>query len=393
MKRFSSAVVMAIAVFAGSVQAQETVLYTFKNTPDGANPQARLFRDGVGNLYGVTTAGGSGNGTVFKLSTNGTETILHTFTGGADGGAPKAGLIRDSAGNFYGTTYSGGTGPFGGDGVVFELTGTTETVLYTFTGRDGSHPAAALVRDTAGNLYGTTFYGGTAACSCGTVFEIDSTGDETVLYSFTGGADGKFPQGGLIRDGLGNLYGTASEGGTVNCDNSTDGCGVLFKVNPTGTESVLYSFAGGASGGTPLGGLVPDSTGNVYGTAFSAGNQSRKCALNHGCGVVYQVSKTGRQTVLYTFTNGKDGANPVGDLVPDSAGNLYGTTKLGGNGFGVVFKVGATGGETTLYSFTGGKDGAGPVAGLVRDSSGDLYGTTAFGGSGSTAEGVVFRVP
>jgi uncharacterized repeat protein (TIGR03803 family) len=109
--------------------------------------------------------------------------------------------------------------------------------------------------------------------------------------------------------------------------------------------------------------------------------------------VVYQVSKTGRQTVLYTFTNGKDGANPVGDLVRDSAGNLYGTTKLGGNGFGVVFKVGATGGETTLYSFTGGKDGAGPVAGLVRDSSGNLYGTTAFGGSGSTAEGVVFRVP
>jgi uncharacterized repeat protein (TIGR03803 family) len=140
-----------------------------------------------------------------------------------------------------------------------------------------------------------------------------------------------------------------------------------------------------------FGGLVGDSAGNFYGTAFFAGDLNRNCALNHGCGVVYKLSKTGQETVLYTFTNGSDGANPIGDLVRDSAGNLYGTTKLGGKGFGVVFKVGATGGESALYSFTGGNDGPGPVAGVVRDSSGNLYGTTAFGGS--AAEGVVFKIP
>jgi uncharacterized repeat protein (TIGR03803 family) len=371
----------------------ESALYSFKGGADGENPRARLFRDGTGNLYGTTPFGGStaSSGIVFKISTTGAETILHKFTGGADGGSPQAGLIRDAAGNFYGTSYSGGTGSLGGNGVVFKLTGRTETVIHSFTGPDGSHPAAGLVRDSGGNLYGTTFYGGTAACSCGTVFKIDSTGTETVLYSFKGGADGKFPQGGLLLDSLGNLYGTASEGGVVNCDNGSDGCGVVFKVDTSGNETVLYAFAGGASGGAPLGGLVRDSAGNFYGTAFFAGNLSRNCALNHGCGVVYKVDATGQEHVLHTFTNGSDGANPVGDLVRDATtGNLYGTTKLGGKGYGVVFKVSSTGTETTLYSFSGGADGAGPVAGLLRDSSGNLYGTTAFGGA--SLRGAVFKL-
>ena len=370
------------------MQAQTyDVLHSFTGTPDGCKPQGDLWRDGAGNLYGTTANCGSSNGVVFKLSATGQETILHRFTGKADGGLPEAGLIRDKAGNFYGTTYSGGASS---DGVVFELSKGKETVLHSFSGSDGAHPTASLVRDASGNLYGTTFYGGTASCGCGTVFKIDTTGVETVLYSFTGGADGKFPAGRLLLDSVGNLYGTASEGGNVNCGRfGMYGCGVVFKVDSSGHETVLYSFTGAADGGQPLAGLIRDSAGNFYGTTFSAGDLSRNCALNNGCGVVFKLSKSGQETVLYTFTNGTDGANPTADLVRDSAGNLYGTTKLGGAGYGVVFEI-QGGLESALYTFQGTNDGAGPLAGLIRDSSGDLYGTTSFGGSAT--EGVVFKL-
>ena len=369
------------------VQAQTyEVLHSFTGAPDGCKPQGDLLRDGAGNLYGTTANCGSSNGVVFKVSATGQEKILYRFTGKADGGVPEAGLIRDKAGNFYGTAYSGGAS---GEGVVFELSKGKETVLHSFSGSDGSHPAASLIRDAAGNFYGTTFYGGTASCGCGTVFKIDTVGVETVLYSFTGGADGKFPAGRLLLDSMGNLYGTASEGGNVNCGRfGMYGCGVVFKVNSGGTENVLYSFTGGADGGQPLAGLIRDSAGNFYGTTFSAGDLSRNCALNNGCGVVFELSKSGQETVLYTFTNGTDGANPTADLVRDSAGNLYGTTKLGGAGYGLVFEV-QGGSEAALYTFQGNNDGAGPLAGLIRDSSGNLYGTTSFGGS--TTEGVVFK--
>ena len=379
---------VAAALVTPPAQAQVySVLYSFKGAPDGSGPQGDLLRDSKGNFYGTTAFGGSSHGVVFKVNSAGHESILHRFTGGADGGAPQSGLIRDSAGNLYGTTASGGKS---GDGVVFKLTANREKVLHSFSGKDGAHPTAGLVRDKAGNLFGTTFYGGTATCGCGTVFKLDPTGTETVLYSFTGGADGKFPSGKLLLDAAGNLYGTTSEGGIVNCDNLTDGCGVIFKVDPTGAETVLYSFNGGSDGAEPHAGLFRDSAGNFYGTGFSAGDLSRNCALNHGCGVVFTLSKAGVENALYTFTNGSDGANPAGGLVRDSAGNLYGTTKLGGAGYGVVFKLNSTGGETVLYTFTGNSDGAGPVAGLVRDSAGNLYGTAVFGGDSS--EGVVFKI-
>jgi uncharacterized repeat protein (TIGR03803 family) len=379
--------VVAILVTTPAPAQVYSVLYSFKGAPDGSGPQGDLLRDSKGNLYGTTAFGGTSHGVVFKVDSTGHESIIHRFTGGADGGAPQAGLIRDSLGNLYGTTYSGGKS---GDGVVFKLTGNREKVLHSFSGTDGSHPTAGLVRDKAGNLYGTTFYGGSAPCGCGTVFKLDPAGTETVLYSFTGGADGKFPSGKLLLDAAGNLYGTTSEGGIVNCDNLTDGCGVVFKVAPTGTETLLYNFNGGSDGAEPHAGLIRDSAGNFYGTGFSAGDLSRNCALNHGCGVVFGLSKTGAESALYTFTNGTDGANPAGGLVRDSAGNLYGTTKLGGAGFGVVFKLDSTGGETVLYTFTGNNDGAGPVTGLVRDSAGNLYGTAVFGGDSS--EGVVFKI-
>lgn len=375
-----------LALGAQPLSAQTlSVLHAFTGAPDGCKPEGDLYRDGAGNLYGTAANCGAAYGILFKISTTGKETILYKFTGGADGGYPEAGLIRDTSGNFYGTTYQGGTG----NGVVFKFAAGKESVIHTFSRTDGSHPVAALVRDKAGNLYGTTFYGGTAACSCGTVFKIDTTGAETVLYSFTGGTDGKFPAGRLLLDGAGNLYGTASEGGVVNCDNGIHGCGVVFKINPTGHETVLYTFTGGADGGEPMAGLVRDSSGNFYGTTFAAGDLSRNCALNAGCGVVFKLSKTGLETVLHTFANSTDGANPVADLILDSSGNLYGTTKLGGAGYGVVFEI-SGGVENSLYVFAGTNDGAGPLAGLIRDSSGNLYGTTSFGGS--PAEGVVFKL-
>jgi uncharacterized repeat protein (TIGR03803 family) len=381
-------IVSSIMLETRTMQAQTySVLHSFAGAPDGCKPQGDLLRDGAGNLYGTTANCGSGNGVVFKISAAGKETILYRFTGKTDGGLPEAGLIRDKAGNLYGTAYAGGAS---GDGVVFELSKGKETVLHSFSGSDGAHPTASLVRDAAGNLYGTTFYGGTASCGCGTVFKIDTTGAETVLYSFTGGTDGKFPAGRLLPDSVGNLYGTASEGGAVNCGRfGMYGCGVVFKVDSSAHETVLYSFTGGADGGQPLAGLIRDSAGNFYGTTFSAGNLSRPCALNNGCGVVFKLSKADQETVLYTFTNGTDGANPTADLARDSAGNLYGTTKLGGAGYGVVFEI-QGGSESALYTFQGSNDGAGPLAGLIRDSSGNLYGTTSFGGSAT--EGVVFKL-
>src|ERR1035441_3236450 len=193
--------------------ATETVLHSFTtNPPKGANPNGGVIRDSAGNLYGTTSAGGTGYGVVFKVNTAGKETVLYSFTGGADGGQPHAGLILDSAGNLYGTTYAGGEG---GAGVVFKVNmAGQETVLYSFTGgADGKRPNAGGIRDSGGNLYGTTQSGGTA--NSGVVYDLNTSGRGGVLYSFTGGADGGAPFAGVIRDSAGNLYGTTSSGGTV----------------------------------------------------------------------------------------------------------------------------------------------------------------------------------
>ena len=217
----------------------------------------------------------------------------------------------------------------------------------------------------------------------------------TVLHSFTGGADGKFPSGRLLLDPGGNLYGTTSEGGIVNCGRfNMYGCGVVFKLDTTNHLTALYTFRGGADGGQPQAGLIRDFSGDLYGTAFAAGDLSRACAQNNGCGVVFKVSPAGQEAVLHTFTTGTDGANPTGDLVGDSAGNLYGTTKLGGGGittgYGIVFEISSTGVESILHTFTGNGDGGHPAAGLIRDSAGNFYGTTTAGGS--ALQGVVFKL-
>ena len=305
--------------------------------------------------------------------------MLHSFTGGTDGAAPNAAVIRDSDGNLYGTTTYGGSGEgSAGSGVVYKLdTAGQETVLYTFTGgADGSQPAAGVICDSAGNFYGTTPYGGTGGA--GVVYKLDTSGHETVLYNFTGGADGSGPEAGVIRDSAGNLYGTTPFGGS--------GSGAVYKVDPSGNETVLYSFTGGADGGFLSGGLlVRDSAGNLYGTALFGGTG--------GAGVVYKVDTSGKETVLYSFTGGADGGVPESGVIRDSAGNLYGTTQGGGGpgGYGVVYKLDTSGKETVLYGFTGGADAANPVAGVIRDEAGNLYGTTESGG-GPANLGAVYKL-
>jgi uncharacterized repeat protein (TIGR03803 family) len=396
------------------VEAQTLdVLYTFTGGRDGANPQAGMIRDASGNLYGVTQSGGAfGYGTVFKLDPKGKETVMHSFAAG-DGMFPEAGLIRDSAGNFYGTTYDGGTPEGGGCkhgcGTVFKLDKTgKETVLYAFTGGpDGGNPQAALIQDAGGNLFGTTVYGGDLSCysplGCGVVFKVDKAGKQTVLHTFIGGSDGESPSGGLLMDKLRDLYGTTIWGGDSSCNGGL-ACGEVFKLDSNGQETALYRFTGPPDGESPAGVLVRDKAGNLYGATGSGGILSENsCRDYNGCGTVFKVDQNGKETVLYRFTGGSDGRAPFGGIIKDRQGNLYGTTTSGGStagscrdqgGCGVVFKLDTTGKQTVLHSFTKGKDGAFPRSGLIRDTAGNLYGIAEGGGSGACAGGcgVVFRI-
>jgi len=389
-----------------------------------------LVQDAAGNLYGTTTYGGAtGNGAVFKLDSAGKETVLYSFTGGVDGGNPNADLLLDPVGNLYGTASTGGSSATAcggqGCGVIFKLDTTgKETVLHSFTGgpSDGAFPFAGLVQDEAGNFYGTTMQGG--SFYSGTVFILDSAGNETLLYSFALGADGGNPRAGLILDPAGNLYGTTFAGGLDNCTTNTlavekSGCGVVFKLDTKGTETVLYSFAGGSDGqdgANPTAGLIQDVSGNFYGTT-SAGapgpcyiipmNPPEPASDVH-CGTVFKLDPTGKETVLHSFAGGADGAGPFAGLVLDVAGNLYGSTYYGGNGgcsvsgtrpgalptvtgCGTIFKVDPTGNETVLYTFSStGGGGTFPLGGLVADAEGNLYGTTYVGGSANN--GAVFKL-
>ena len=351
-------------VFKIDSAGNETLLYNFSGGTDGANPQAGVIRDAVGNLYGTTFSGGAaGLGVVFKLNKSNQETPLHSFTGGTDGANPYGGVIRDSAGNLYGTTVYGGPARAG---AVYKLDASgNETFLYAFSGgSDGQHPYGGVIRDSAGFLYGNTIDGGSAGL--GAIFQIDSSGVQTTLYAFPESAGGFAPNAGVIRDAAGNLYGTAPQGGG-------HGAGVVYKVNKAGREIVLYSFTGGADGSEPNSGVIRDKAGNLYGTTFNGGT--------FGYGVVFQIDTSGTESVLYNFTGGSDGSNPYGGLVRDPAGNLYGTAWFGGsNGAGVIYEIAATGGETVLYSFTGSIGDSRSYGSLARDRAGNLYGTEYAGG-------------
>jgi uncharacterized repeat protein (TIGR03803 family) len=359
----------------------ETVLYSFSNDGvDGNSPFSSLTLDAKGNLYGTADYGGTsdGSGTVFKISPNGTETVLYDFTGGADGANPDtSGVVFDKAGNLYGTTNFGGANSAG---AVYKLTPSgTETVLHSFAadGVDGYSPDGGLVIDRLGNLYGTTISGG--ASNFGTVFMVTPAGVETVLHSFAAdGTEGCNPRGGVVLGKKKILYGT-----TFGC--GAQGAGTVFQLTKSGTLTVLHSFnQDGADGTFPIARVVLDRSGNLYGTTSEGGAS--------GSGTVYKVTPTGTETVLHAFaTDGSDGVSPNG-VILDKLGNLYGTTSAGGTGkCGTVFKVAPDGTETVVYPFRSNfQDGANPQASLVLGKKNTLYGTTENGGIFTS--GTVFKL-
>jgi|HubBroStandDraft_5_1064220.scaffolds.fasta_scaffold04463_4 uncharacterized repeat protein (TIGR03803 family) len=385
------ALVLAIAggVVAPSAHAQSISLLHLFSGPDGVEPEGTLTMDRAGNLYGTTTFGGAGYGTVFKLSRAGTGWILstlYTFTGGADGASPTGAVVFGPDGSLYGTTDGGGANSAG---TVFNLRPPvsichsvscpwSETVLHSFSISDGAEPYwESLIFDSAGSIYGTTAGGG-LRCSCGLVFKLaksDGGWNETVLYFFTGMNDGKTAYGSLAFDSAGNLYGTTYQGGAY------DG-GTLYELSKTGaawTETTLQAFSGsGPQGGNPYAGPAIDQQGNLYGTTSGGGSGNG--------GTVYQLQRTGNGwtfNILYSFNGfGK----PLDTPTFDAAGNLYATSSQGGiNGTGNVFKLtqGSNGWSYfDLFDFSGDfSNGYAPIGGVVLDSSGNIYGTTAGGGN------------
>jgi uncharacterized repeat protein (TIGR03803 family) len=388
----------------GHRQWKETTLSNFADG-SGDVPAVGPIFDTAGNLYGTTShEGACGAGSVYQLTpaSNGTwnENILYSFPAGVKFDPAPSNLIFDAAGNLYGETQYGGASGFG---TIFELSRSggswTETDIYTFAGEsDGANPQGGLILDQAGNLYGTTQTGGTSCerSGCGTVFELSHSGGgwkKTILYQFLGGAtDGEDPTAGLIFDAAGNLYGTTLGGGIHGGNNCGIGCGGVFELSPSSRgwkESVLYFFTEThGDGAIPFGGLVVDAAGNLYGTTYSGGTQSEACGI--GCGTVFEISPVNggwKETVLYKFAQS---GNPLASLVFDHAGNLYGTTPS------LVFELSPVSGggwsETTAYSFGdfGSGDGYYAEGSLIVDPGGNLYGTTA--GGGSTGGGTVFEI-
>jgi uncharacterized repeat protein (TIGR03803 family) len=261
----------------------ESVLHKFKSGRDGCYPSFGLTADGTGNFYGLTSEGGGGRGNdgcgiVYKISSEGQESVVYRFKyGTTDGCTPSGGVALDHAGNIFGPTRDGGIGY----GVVFKVASDgTESVVHSFSccKKDGGLPYGYTLLDKSGNLYGT-MSAGTNTCFCGAVFRITANGKETVLYSFTGGSDGKYVNGGLVIDDFGNLYGTTSGGGA-------NSLGAVFEISAGGAETALHSFAGGIDGSYPSDGLTSDQSGNLYGVTSSGG---QGCSRG-GCGVIYEIS-------------------------------------------------------------------------------------------------------
>jgi uncharacterized repeat protein (TIGR03803 family) len=438
-------IVLATVALA-SASWKEKVLYSFQGSTDGSTPAGGVVFDSQGNLYGVTSGGGSGSctgffqcGTAYQLSPPvqkggaWTETVLYNFQGhqSGDGSSPGGSLVIDKAGNLYGITGYGGTGGCvllgskEGCGTVYELSppkvkggAWRERVLYSFKGgKDGYVPDGDLVFDSVGNLYGATIFGGGRGSSCnslyqycGTVFELSPPQQkggkwtEKVLYSFAGGTDGANPNGTLTFDGTGAIYATTSSGGNQGCKSDSGiGCGTAFKLQPPAkkgaawTEKMLHRFADGGDGAGPNGGLIFDAKGALYGTAGGGGAGK--------LGVVFRlVPASGGgwvETVLHNFTVDKGGRNPWGPVIFDSTGNLYGTAhaaasdKFGGVVFAMRPETNGKWSFVVLYNFAGAPDAAYPVSKLIFDMSRNLYSTTLGGGTGQACQGgcgTVFKV-
>lgn len=361
-----------------------STLLAFDGT-SGANPMGTLVMDAAGDLYGTTNAGGAGGkGTVFEIPAGSrSATALATFNG-TNGANPAAGLAADASGNLYGTTSFGGPT---NDGTIFEIGGANHilTTLVNFDFSNGSRPLASLYVDSAGNLFGTTSGGG--AGYQGTVFEVAAgTHSLTTLYAFDGGANGANPYGRLIADASGNLYGTTTYGGTINGTSSNQG--TVFEIGATDhTLTTLVTFDANAGYSHPQTGLLLDSAGNLIGTTHG---QTTGAVQDYGT-VFIVASGTNALTTMASFQL-SNGALPYGDLIADSAGDLFGTTQTGGaSGVGTVFEIPAgSNAITTLASFDGATTGGRPQAGLVADANGNLFGVTENGGTNGL--GTIFEI-
>jgi len=376
-----------------------TTLYSFDGGANGSVPYGALIQGINGYLYGTTNgseAPANGDGTIYKMTTSGKVKTLHSFclkSGCADGNEALAGLVQDTNGAFYGTTTYGGAN---GYGTVFKITaGGKLTALYSFCSGagclDGESPTGTLILSTDGNLYGTTYYGGTYGH--GTVYKITTSGALTTLYSFcsqNGCADGANPTAGVIQATDGNFYGETDFGGT-------NGQGSLFKISATGALTTLYSFCSQpdcADGSQPVAGLVEGNDGNFYGTTTGFGGGST------ADGTVFKMTPTGGLATLHSF-DGTDGTNPEAPLIQATDGNFYGTTYQHGASpdGGTVFQITPSGTLTTLYNFCSQPncaDGLEPqFGGLLQDTNGDFYGVTAYGGTNDSCAygcGTVFSL-
>jgi uncharacterized repeat protein (TIGR03803 family) len=393
----------------GGVQTY-TVLHAFAAGTDGAVPNS-IIRDADGNIYGATKFGGildcgeDSCGTVFKIDSAGNETILYRFQGGDNGYGPYAGLARDAKGNLYGTTQ--GNGFVGGASVIFKVDPQgQETVLFVAgeTAKACCLDSPVAV-DAEGNLYGMSPFGGSPNCGlvennlgCGTLFKISPSGKFKVLHVFKG-TDGIQPEGGLVLDAKGNIYGSAAYGGNLKCNypgwgmNKEEGCGTIYKLEPSGKFTVLHAFTGPKDGSDPLG-LIIDDDGNLYGIADSGGDTIKKTNWEYGLGTIFKVDTTGKYSVLFTFSPCTDPPCKEGQvlnhlyashLVRDSKGNLYGLQEVNNCAFagGCLFRIDTKGKITDLYDFTQDQSGAPiiPSMGLILGSHGDFYGSTPIGGS------------
>ncbi|MFL5238153.1 MAG: choice-of-anchor tandem repeat GloVer-containing protein [Rhizomicrobium sp.] len=355
-------------------------LYSFKGGSDGSYPMGNLVRDNAtGDLYGTTYRGGQDTcdlnyhvpcGTVFKLARNGSKEILHSFTG-EDGGRPQAGLIRDAAGNLYGTTPDGGGACNGGFGcgVVYKLAPDgTYTVLHSFEGgaNDGAFSQARLTRDkSSGDLYGTAPQGGDLNCDlngygCGVVFKLAASGSLTLLHAFHGGSDGTAPGLGVALDSSGSVVGTTYDGGK--------GWGDVFKISPDGTKASLHTF-NRRNVSQPSGEFLEDKLGNLYGSSFGSARH----------GTIFEITRDGKYELLHKFAksgNYWEGGGPLGQLVRDRSGVIYGTEYFSAG----IFQFQPDGTYELLHTFTG-DEGSQLEGGLIADSHGNLYGMTADGGT------------
>jgi uncharacterized repeat protein (TIGR03803 family) len=374
LRKFSTALLVGLAMTAQFDLAGAgpfSVVHAFTG-PDGESPLGPLSWGPNGFLYGTAALGGaSDGGTFFRVDpTTNALTTFYNFTGGSDGGGPAGPVVFDTEGIAWGTTIGGGAY---GCGTIFGIRvwrpPYIESVAHTFNGSDGCGPWGGLVWDnTRTNLYGTTQSGGGAGL--GAVFRFSPSSGYTVLHEFTG-ADGAYPVAPLWSDSTGNFYGATLMGGKANS-------GTIFKITSAGTETILYSFCSElncSNGADGQGGVVGDAAGNLYGVAGEGGQ--------FGYGTVFKLAPNGKQTVLYAFTGGSDGAFPFGGLFRDSSGNLFGTAWHGGkacngadNATGVVFRLYPNGKYSVLHAFTGGADGSQPQGPLGAQMGDTLYGTT-----------------